>query len=424
MGDDSTTDGEAPTRRTFLTYGGALAAAGLVAGCSSEGDAGATPEETPASTESDPATRDAVTPTETPTPAETAAETSNRSGDGGYSVTMEPVGTVEFDAVPQSIAPFTADYIDMLVALGHGDAVESIWYRGRYKTLHYEELDGVSMDLDGLTQLWADGVPKEPFYEMDADLHLIDPHALTDWFQAWSQSDLEEVRENVAPFVGNVVFRRTDEWHDYRYYSLYEAFEKVAAIVQERERFEAIRAMHDDLVATVQSRLPAPDDRPNAALVFAGEEPEEFSPYRLSGNGANKEHFRTLGIADAFADTGVDGLSTSDTGTIDYETMLEVDPDSLLLRYHEEGKTREEFEASVLDYLRDHELGSQLTAVQEERVFRGGPIYAGPLHNLFMIERYAKAYFPEEFTEDRLFDRDELARIVTEGVDESGEGEQ
>jgi len=395
---------ETPTRRELLTYGGAVVGTGLLAGCSSNSGSDQTPDST--TTEATDATTDETqSSTETATPEDTS-----------YSVTMEPVGTVEFDAVPETIAPFTADYIDMLVALGHADAVQSIWYRGRYKTIHYEELDGVSIDLDGLTQLWNDGISKEPFYEMDTDLHLIDPNALTDWFQAWDQQDLTEIRDNVAPFMGNVVFRRTDDWHDYRYYSLYEAFETVAEIVQERERFEAIKSIHDELVADVQSRLPAPDERPNAALVFAGEEPDSFTPYRLSGNGANKEHFHTLGLSDAFAGTGVDGLSTTDTGTIDYETLLEIDPDSLLLRYHREGKTREEFENDVLAYMQDHPVGSQLTAVQDGRVFRGGPIYSGPLHNLFMIERFATGYFPETFSEDQLFDRDRLATIITEGV--------
>jgi iron complex transport system substrate-binding protein len=307
------------------------------------------------------------------------------------------------------VAPFTADYIDMMVALGQADAVESIWYRGRYKTIHYEELDGVSIDLEGLTQLWNDGVSKEPFYEMDADLHLMDPHVLTDWLQAWEQGDVEEIRENVAPFLGNMIFRRTDSWHDYRYYSLYEAFEKVAEVFQERARFEAIKSMHDDLVATVQSRLPAPDERPNAALVFGGRQPEQFTPYRLSGNGTNKEHFHTLGLSDAFSGTGIDGLSTGKGGKIDYETLLEIDPDSLLIRYHKRGLTRQEFEDTVVSYMNDHELGSELTAVQNDRVFRGGPIYVGPLHNLFMVERYAKGY--------ELFDRERLATIITDGTE-------
>jgi len=401
MTDPDSTACQRPTRRDIVTSGGALALGGLFAGCLS--DSG---QESSAAESND-------TPTDTGAGGtETAPATSNEA----YSVTMEPVGTVEFDSVPETIAPFTADYIDMLVALGHGDAVQSIWYRGRYKTLHYEELDGVSIDLDGLTQLWNDGVSKEPFYEMDADLHLIDPNALIDWLGAWDQSDLTEIRENVAPFIGNLIFRQTDDWHDYRYYSLYEAFEKVAAMVQEQARFEAIRSIHDELVETVQARLPAPAARPNAALVFAGEEPEEFTPYRISGNGANKEHFQTLGISDAFADTGVEGYSGSES--LDYETLLEIDPDSLLLRYHREGKTREEFENSVLAYMKDHEVGSQLRAVQNDRVFRGGPIYTGPLHNLFMIERYAKAYFPDEFTETHLFDRAHLAEIITEGISE------
>ncbi|MBO4248942.1 ABC transporter substrate-binding protein (plasmid) [Halomicrobium sp. IBSBa] len=395
MGDEAHSD--VPTRREYMKYGSAVVAGGLLAGCSEQSGSDATPAQSSTPTMS--------TPTKTSTPE-----------DESYSVTMEPVGTLEFDAVPERVAPFTADYIDMMVALGHGDAAQSIWYQGRYKTRHYEELDGVSIDLDSLTQIWNDGISKETFYDIDADLHLMDPSAPTDWFQAWDQQDLEEIRSNVAPFLGNVIFRRTDSWHDYRYYSLYEAFEKVAEVFRERDRFEAIRSMHDELVATVQSRLPSPDERPNAALVFAGEEPEEFSPYRLSGNGANKEHYHTLGLSDAFAGSGIDGLSTTDTGTIDYETLLEIDPDSLLLRYHKQGKSREEFEASILSYMQDHPVGSQLTAVQEGRVFRGGPIYAGPLHNLFMIERYATGYFPEAFTGDELFDRQRLADIINGNV--------
>ena len=385
------------TRRTALKYGGAVATAGLLAGCTGgEGANSGTAQEA------------------TATAGTAASGTDTATADDGYEVSMEPVGTVAFDEVPASIAPFTADYIDMLVALGHADAVESIWFRGRYKTRHYENLDGVSMDLDDLTQLWNDGVSKEVFYEMDADLHLMDPNALTDWLGAWEEDDVTEIRETVAPFLGNLIFRRTDDWHDYRYYSLYEAFEKVAAVVQEHERFEAIRSIHDDLVADVRSRLPPESERPDAALVFAGTEPDEFTPYRIDGAGANKEHFRALGISDAFAGTGVEGYSGSES--LDYEALLEIDPDSLLLRYHEEGMSREEFEDTVVAYMKDHDVGSQLTAVRNDRVFRGGPIYAGPLHNLFMIERYAQAYFPDEFTEDELFDHDALAGIVTDGV--------
>jgi iron complex transport system substrate-binding protein len=44
-------------------------------------------------------------------------------------------------------------------------------------------------------------------------------------------------------------------------------------------------------------------------------------------------------------------------------------------------------------------------------VFRGGPIYSGPLHHLFLTERYARLYFPEVYTSE-LFDRQQVADII------------
>ncbi|WP_248517300.1 ABC transporter substrate-binding protein [Salinarchaeum laminariae] len=378
--DEPTTDES--TRREYLAYGGAVLGGATLAGCSGIN---------PTSTESD------------------------GGGEGSYSVTMEPVGTVEFEEVPETVTTFTPDYIEMMVALGHGDAAQSVWYQNRYKTMHYDELDGVSIDTDQLTSMWSDGISQELLYELDGDLHLMDPHGLTDWMDDWSDGDVDEIRENVAPFLGNLIFRRTDDWHDYRYYTLYEAFEKVSEIFQETDRFEAVRSLHDDVVTEIESRIPSATERPNALLLFAGEEPTEFAPYRISGKGANKEHFRTLGIDDAFAGTGTEGYT--DGQSVDYETLLDVDPDALLLRYHG-NKTDAEFENTIVDFLRNHDVASRLTAVENDMVFQGSPIYCGPLHNLFELDRLASAFYPDEFGGEELFDRDELAGIITEGASE------
>jgi iron complex transport system substrate-binding protein len=45
-------------------------------------------------------------------------------------------------------------------------------------------------------------------------------------------------------------------------------------------------------------------------------------------------------------------------------------------------------------------------------VFRGGPIHVGPLEHLFLVERHARLYVPDTY-DGELFDRDELAAIVT-----------
>jgi iron complex transport system substrate-binding protein len=271
----------------------------------------------------------------------------------------------------------------------------------------------VSVDVDSITKLNGDsGIDKEIFYELDGDLHLIDPQWLiNNSFFGLDEADIEELAEKVAPFVGNTIFRRTDEWHSYRYYDLYGAFRKVAEIYQEQDRFAQLKQLHDGFIADLQTSLPSADDRPNALLTFAaGDEPEAFYPYRVSDQGTNKKHFHDLGITDALAGTGIEGLSTTDRGQIDYETMLEIDPDSILVRGHE-GKSREEFVDTVLAFMKDHGTASELTAVQNEMVFRGGPIYSGPLHHLFLTERYAKLYFPEVYSGD-LFDREHVADII------------
>ncbi|UIO98476.1 ABC transporter substrate-binding protein [Halobaculum sp. CBA1158] len=384
------------TRRDYVKYGSALVAGGLLAGCSGQ-SGGDDPTETDTSGESTPES----TATGTATPEDTS-----------YTVTMAPAGDVTFQEVPETFSVYESGYADMAVALGKGEDLLAVGNAARFYTDHYDELDGVSVAAEP-TQLLGDSfaVDRELFYELDSDVHLIDPQWLVNNGFGLEQSDVDGVAEDVGPFVANTIFRRTDGWHEYRYYTLYEAFEKVAQVFRREDRYEAVKAVHDDAVATVSASLPSADDRPNALLCFgAGDDPERFYPYRLSDRGTNKKQFRDLGIADALSGSGVSGLSTNERGQIDYETMLSVDPDSILLRGHE-AKTEAEFRDTVVSFMEDHEVASELTAVQEGRVFRGGPIYQGPIQHLFNLERFATLYFPERFSGE-LFSRAELSAAI------------
>jgi len=375
-------------RRTFIA--GTIAGAGPLAGCSS-----------PSESTNNSASGDGT-------------ETDTSTEDRSYTVEMAPAGEVEFDSPPEEVAHFFPGYGDMAVALGHGDSIVSMGWKPRYHTSHYDELDGVSVDKESMTQLQTrSGLDMEIFFEVNSDLHMIDPEWLinNDYF-GMEASDIEEISQTVAPFLGNTIFRRTDRWHDYRYYTMYEAFEKVAEVYQEQATYEAFKEFHDATLQRVQSKLPPEAERPNALLCWSGvNEPVRFYPYRITDEGTNKKVFHDLGTRDALEGTDVEGLSESQRGMIDYETILEIDPDTILLRGHED-KSREKFLNTVVTYMKNHEVASALRAVQEDRVFRGGPIYSGPLHHLFLLERYANLYFPERFSGE-LFDRDELAGIVT-----------
>jgi iron complex transport system substrate-binding protein len=345
-----------------------------------------------------------------------------KDGSSPYQVTMAPVGTVSFDEVPETWETYFPGYAEMGIALGQADGLTAIGNSSRFHTAYFEELNGVSLSTDEITTLIGkSGIDKELYLELDNDVHLTDPKWLTqnDFF-GLDESDVEQIVSTVGPFFGNAIFRRTDTWHDYRYYTMYDAFEKVAAVFQERQRYEAFKALHDDVIASIQSKLPPATDRPNALLAFAGsDQPEEFSPYRITDKGTNKKHLHDLGVEDALAGSGVKGLSESNRTKIDYETMLEIDPEYILLRGHE-SKTAGEFESTVLGFMREHSVASELTAVETGNVYRGGPIYQGPIFNLFLTERVAQQFYPETFPE-ALFDRDEVAEIITGDATTDGE---
>lgn len=99
------------THRAVLAS--AAIGAGALAGCASRSN-----------DESGP-TADA-TATETEPPAETTTGEPTARPEPSYSVTMKPVGTVEFEDAPERCVPFTGDYADMGVALGQGDGLAGI----------------------------------------------------------------------------------------------------------------------------------------------------------------------------------------------------------------------------------------------------------------------------------------------------------
>jgi iron complex transport system substrate-binding protein len=79
----------------------------------------------------------------------------------------------------------------------------------------------------------------------------------------------------------------------------------------------------------------------------------------------------TLGVKDAFGKNT--NSFTNDRGQVDYETLLEIDPDALLLLGNE-TKSAAEFRNTIVSYLRNQEIASRLTAVENGDVYRaGGP---------------------------------------------------
>lgn len=386
-----------PTRRDALRYCGAAAASLGLAGCSGltssgDGDAGETTD--------------------------------------SYETCMSPVGCVQFEEIPSNIAVYSLLYADMAVTYGHGDAINSLGFDantgGNTLDAYYERLEDVSFDYDELTQLNSGSgeirVERELLYELDSDLHLIDPALITS-FNGWERADIDEIAENIGSWFGNVYSRTHGEppaeYRDgYEYYTLWEIAERVADVFRESERYKTLAAVQEDLVDRIESGLPLKSERPSVATVIFVD--GTFYPSKTNGPGFSNAHVRPMGVTDAFAGTDA-GFGT----TYDYETLLEVDPDVIL---HQFGIASFYDVASIRETIASDPVGEQLSAIQNDRLYPSGNPVQGPLMNLFQLEMTAKQLYPNIFgewpgyeqgdpypefsTEEQLFDRQRVADIV------------
>jgi hypothetical protein len=435
---DDTTQREGPTRRDYIKYGGGVVSGSLLAGCLSQSDEESTPESTnsgtPTETNGSEEPTATETPTETnetdePTPTETATP-----AESGHSVTMAPVGEVEFEAAPETAYAYSPHYADMAVAFGHGDAIASLGAPGAYATsmnYYYDTVEGASIDSEDLRAVWNDGVDKELFYDIGADVHFQDPCWLTSFADNWSHEDIDEVEQNIGPWFGNRYSREHTQppegcQEGYQYYTLWELSEKVAAVFREETRFDAFRTEHENLIDEIRTNLPPESERPSVGLVVFSD--DSFRPYELNNPGFAKAHLRPLEARDAFAESD-QTYDESQDDSLDYEGMLELDPDVIL---HSQGISGFFDVAEIRKTLENHPVGSELTAVQNDRVYSSGTPFQGPLMNLFQLEMTAKQLYPDTFGEwpadgsedtypdipedEQLFDRQRIADIINGNI--------
>lgn len=389
------------TRRDYVKYGGAVVGGGLLAGCTETSDG----SPMHAGNETEPAAENGTTSEgddETTSEEESAEDTS-------YSVTMSPVGELTFEKPPEKAVTYWSTYGDMLVALGQGDALLATAYGpGSYPAYPYEEIPGIDFSPDQTGSLYADGgVSKELLYEMDPDIVHFDPNIVRQWF-GFDDSDVEEITGDLGPFAANYIRRKGDEWHDYPYYSLYEAFGKVAEIYQQQERFEAFDELHDEFIGDIQSRLPPDDERPAIALITSASDMEkgDITGYPIEDQ-VGKKQYNDLVVKNAFAELETDGAFYE----VDYEGLLEVDPEIIVAPW---GLTESEetFEKNFVQPMKDDPVGSEVSAVKNDRVYRGGAANQGPIINLVNTEIAAQQLYPDIFGEEQLFDRQRVSDIV------------
>ncbi|ELZ04244.1 ABC transporter substrate-binding protein [Natrialba aegyptia] len=321
------------------------------------------------------------------------------------------MGEVEFEGPPERWTALLPTFADMAFALGGGQTL-GIQNHDRYANEAFDALPGVKHNQGDIVDLVSSDVDKELFYDMNADVHFIDPNILKLWY-GWDQSDIEEIANNLGPFFGSFIRRHSDNWHDYRYYSLYEAFELMAEVFQAQDRYQAFVELHEQMLETIEERLPPADQRPTALLVYpAGKSGTSFHPFRIDDGGVSTKQWRDLGLSGALAETDIGHYSYSDDGTLGPEALLEIDPEALLVRNYG-GASESKFREEVVEPLEDHSVTNNIRAVQNDAVYNAGYLDQGPIINFHHTELAAKDIYPNAFEDATLFDRERVAQIVS-----------
>jgi len=165
-------------------------------------------------------------------------------------------------------------------------------------------------------------------------------------------------------------------------------------VFQRPDRYEAMMSVRNDFSDNLASVVPDDEsERPSVAVLWGGDEPEQFSP-SLINDATSYRQLRDLQVTDALAETDVQDFYDS-RGQVGDETLLQIDPDVLLVRGHEE-ETRSAFENSVVSFMESDDTASELTAVQNGDVYRGGPLYQGPITNMVVAQRQARQLYDAE----------------------------
>ncbi|QIB74503.1 ABC transporter substrate-binding protein [Halogeometricum borinquense] len=391
---------EIPTRREMIQGGSTILGGGLLAGCISDGG--------------DPTPADATdTATNSPTPTDSPTS---------YEVAIEPAGRHTFEEVPETYASIPGAWMD--IAMGFGIQPKAVAAFDRLPLKYYDALPGVDFDADAVRTLGESAeskYDKEVFYDVDADVHLMDSRMLKK-YSGWDDEDLEEIESNVGPILGSLIrfpFGGRDP-----YYTLYEAFEKAAQIFQRQAQYEAWVTLKESFYADIESRVPVSGgDAPTVAAFNFGFDPEsgKFFAANIDAPRNDTRSFRMLGVNNAFQ--GEEYVPFKPVGT---GKLLDVDPDYIgmigYLSYIDDTQLQK-----VVETAQDHDVLSQLRAVENGNFVRTGGQYMGPIIDLFSTEALAKQLYPDEYgewpgsihdvpEEEQLFDRQRVADIINGNV--------
>ncbi|MFC7072596.1 ABC transporter substrate-binding protein [Halovenus rubra] len=428
------------TRRSFVRYGGMVAAGSLLAGC--VGGGGDDDSDTEGSSQS---TTQTETTTETNSNEETNPTSQTSQEDTSYAASMAPVGELSFEEIPETVVGGWGFVGDVLMALGQANRVVGMsrpgfWYQGFYELLpNVSPRDTTEIPA---TVSKSYRINEELVYDLDPDLLAVDPNRFINWYGSDTET-VSKLAEDIAPFFGNESrSKRAPDWavwpnkKEYGYYDIPEFVERYGRLFGEQERAAAMVDLYESTIDDITSRLPPESERPSIASVDAFTNPENRGFFGVNNpkpaNEKTHEHreYGHLSVIDAFEDKYVKGGHYGMKAG--FEELLDINPDVIIFDEAVNSFGGENVYGNAgayektIDVIKKNEVTKQVKAVQDDHLYPGGTGSQGPIINLFQTEMLAKQLHPEEYgkwhgfgeipAEERLFDRQRVADIINGNI--------
>lgn len=340
---------------------------------------------------------------------------------------------------PKRIITWNHNANDMLEIFGYGDRVvasgfDKSFYYGFYKQLEPYSFKWEVRKEKGNLKFFKRGavVPfdKEFLYALDAGLHHIDPVKLSKT-KGWSEEDVKEISENVGPFFDDtsVLYAASVDRPETAFEDLTMAYFK---LYKQEEKGEKLLSFIHSFENRLKEKIHSLDYRPRVAiLLWKGQGMTKVG----INSGITHHQYKVLEVVDAFAGNEKEVMSDEDKhafGHLDFEGLLAIDKksgiDAIIMPYviytfendnHVMAKPFEQLLA-----LKDDPICKQISAFKNGRIYPGAVLMQGPIFYCFQLEMAAKQCYPELFgeykkdnsytEEEKLFSREELAKIVLE----------
>jgi len=400
---------EAPTRRDYMKYGGAVVGGSLLAGCAGDG-----------SSDSE----------STPTVDETETDISTNEQPDEWTVTMQPAGTRTFTEIPETYTVYADGWLDIMTALGqHNGLVGMNQPEDAPITRRiYDKVPGLELDLSGVENIFSGGsetADEEIFYEIDPDINMIDRVSAKTGYLGMGEDSVQTLEEQVAPFFGSFI-RRQQFSNEHPYYSLYDATRRASQVFREEERFAAWERLHNEFINNIQSQIP--DGGFDQSFAYLNDYQGTFYPRKTEAPGTQFKPFRDLKISDENNVFGEDTFQGDFSASVGAEALLEANPDVIFYHggplYVGEGNPYIDGQPTlddIIQRLQNDSVVGEVTAINQGRILAGNLVEAGPILNLFNTEDMAKQAYPDIFGEykfeeypenEQLFDRQRVADII------------